>query len=289
MKWSRLLLLCLTVSGVSCKFRHTEKNEERVAAFLTSTRAASMTIWKDKKIRGISPEDYASLSTALAAPPDETIKFKGAKNGGGVLRFIQKDEDSFIGSAVPITHDGYFLTAAHCAENLTHLQVGVHNLNARFAIAPARVVWKSAGGWKHGPDFALLHAPLEPILPLRIADPDKIKIDSPVLTCGYSGSASAHSGGKILTVSSQENDPSGARWRRVGHSAPAAKGDSGGPVIGPDGYLLAITTSGYWRFAFPFGLEQVWGHQSLAVAPDPAWIQALINKDRAGRKSKRPT
>ena len=265
---------------------------ERVGNLLNTRRTASMTVWKDKTIRGLSPPAYAGLATAMAVPPDAVFQLKETKGAAGSvkvgIRFKQSD-DFFIGSAVPITHDGYFLTAAHCTEDLTHLQVGVLTRSKTFAIAPARVIWKSAGPSEKGPDFALLHAPLMPFFPINMVDPEQLRIGLPVLTCGHAGSKPNYSGGKIVSLSKRETNSSGAHWRRVAHNAPTAVGDSGGPVIGADGQLLAITTAGYWRCAFPFGLKQVWGYQGLAVTPDPAWIQSLIKKDRARHKGSQKT
>ena len=293
MKRSLPFLFCVAATCVSCQTKHTDEYMARVGAVLNSRREASMTVWEDKKIRGLSPHAYAGLVTTMALPSDATVKLKQSKGPAGSVRIGIKvryrNDDGFVGSVVAITDDGYFLTAAHCAENLTQMKVVVFTRAKIFAVAPARVIWKSAGPSEKGPDFALLHAPLIPFFPINMADPVQLRTGLPVLTSGSTGNKPGHSGGKILSLSKRETDSSGAHWRRVGHSAPTAVGDSGGPVIGSDGQLLAITTAGYWRFAFPFGLEQVWGHQSLAVAPDPDWIQSLIYQDRAGRKSKRPT
>lgn len=288
MNWSHLLLCCVAVSGVSCQIRYTGENMERAGRVLNTRRAASMAGWKDKTIRGLSPPAYAGLVTALTLPPDVVFTLRETKGATGSvkvgIRLKPEGDDFFIGSAVPLTRDGYFLTAAHCTEALTHLQVGVLTRNRTFAIAPARVIWKSAGPSEKGPDFALLHAPLRPFFSINMAEPDQLRIGLPVLTCGHSGSKPNHSGGKILRLSRREGNADGASWRRIAHSAPTAVGDSGGPVIGTAGELLGITTSGYWRFAFPFRLQQVWGYQGIAVAPDPSWIRALIEHDRDHRQ-----
>lgn len=292
MKWSRLLLLCLTVSGVSCqhKFTGSESETLRDDAILRSRRAASMAVWKDKTIKGVTPSVYAALVTALILPPDANVKLRQTKVAGKTTKLVlkAKGKDLSAGSAVPITGDGYFLTAAHTTDDFSHVLLAAPLKSKTFGFARARVVWRRApaGG---GPDFALLHVSLAPFAPVAMAAPDTLRIGLPVLSCGYSGKSPGPAGGRILSLSQLESDASGARWRWIGHSAPVNSGDSGGPVIGSDGQLLGITTSINYRFVIPFGINRHWGYQGIAVAPDPAWIQALINKDRAVRQSKRPT
>lgn len=293
MKWARLFLCSAAAFIVSCQVRYTDENMEKVGTVINSRRAVSMSVWKEKTIRGLSPHAYAGLVTAMALPPDSIVRWKESQGPAGSVRvrinIKPSNNDAFMGSAVPITHDGYFLTAAHCADNLTSIQLGILTRDKTYAIVRARVIWKSAGPSEKGPDVALLHAPLVPFLAMNMADPDQLRIGLPVLTSGCAENKRSQSGGKIISLGQRETDSSGAHWRRMGHSAPTAVGDSGGPVIGPDGQLLAITTAGYWRVAFPLGLQQVWGYQGVSVAPDPVWIMSLIKQDRVRQKIKRST
>lgn len=292
MMWPRLFLLCLTLSGVSCqhKFSGSESETLRDDAILRSRRAASMAVWKDKTIKGVTPSAYAALVTALVLPPQANVKLGQTKVAGNPTKLVikAKGKDLSAGSAVPVTGDGYFLTAAHTTDDFSHVMLGVPLKSKTFGLARARVVWRSAPAGE-GPDFALLHAPLAPFAPVSMTGLDALRIGLPVLSCGYSGKSPGPAGGRILSLSQLESDASGARWRWIGHSAPVNNGDSGGPVIGSDGQLLGITTSINYRFVLPFGINRHWRYQGVAVAPDPDWIQSLIYQDRARRKSKRPT
>ncbi|MES2465719.1 MAG: serine protease [Verrucomicrobiota bacterium] len=292
MIWPRLFLLFLTLSGVSCqhKFSGSESETLRDDAILRSRRAASMDVWKDKTIKGFTPSAYAPLATAMVLPPDAKVKLQQTKVDGNTTKLVlkAKGKDLSAGSAVPITGDGYFLTAAHNTDDFSHVLLAVPLKSKTFGVARARVVWRSAPAGK-GADIALLHAPLLPFAPLTMAAPDTLLTGMPVLICGYSGNNPTPAGGKILSLSEPATDASGAVWQQIRHSAPVNGGDSGGAIIGPEGQLLGITTSIHYRFVYPFGIKRHWAYKGLAAALDPEWIQALINKDRARRKSKRPT
>jgi S1-C subfamily serine protease len=290
MKWSRLLLLCLTVSGMSCQHKFTWNESKSLRddadAILRPRRTPSMAVWKDKTIRGTAPDAYAAVFTALVLPPDAKVTMRQTKVAGTTTKLVfhAKGKNLYAGSAVPITGDGYFLTAAHTTDDFSHVQLAAPLKSKTFGLARARVVWRSAPFGK-GPDIALLHAPLLPFATVTMADPDTLRTGVPVLSCGYSGKSPGPAGGKILDLSEPKTDASGGRWRWIGHSAPINSGDSGGPIIGSQGQLLGITTSTHYRLLIPFGINRHWRYRGVAVAPDPAWVHSLIKKDRAGRNS----
>jgi hypothetical protein len=91
------------------------------------------------------------------------------------------------------------------------------------------------------------------------------------------------SGGLLLDQGPVQDIPSLARWRQLKHTAPLAPGDSGGPVIDERGRLLGINAEVHCHLVHVLGRDRLWNYSSIAVSPDPAWIQALVEKDRAQR------
>lgn len=285
MNWIFLLLIGPAFLVTSCQSKPTPEYDARIDAVLNPRRPDSLAYWQQKTIRGLNPPAYAGLVTALVLPPGVSLEMKQITLPGGSqsMKLKAKGKELFMGSAVPITADGYFLTAAHNLEDVSSLILLAPAKTKVFGIAPARVVWKS-GSVKDGPDLALIHVPLAPFAVMAMTEPATLQAGTPVLTSGYSGNKPGQSGGRILSLGKMEENGDGARWRRLGHSAPLAHGDSGGPLIGADGSLLGVNTAWSGRVVFPLGLSQIWGYQGLAVAPDPHWIQALIKEDRAARK-----
>lgn len=289
MKWTKncqfLLFLFLTPGMVSCQHKFTGEAAEslRDDQILGARRPSSMRIWEGKRIRGIPAADYSGLATAILLPPQAKVQWRpGSRDGSTPNSFRASGKDLSCGSAVPLTADGYFLTAAHNTNDFKHVQVGACSGDQTFTLTTARVVWKSAamGG---GGDFAVLHAPMGTFLPLQISDPDSLQVGMPVLCSGWSGRSPEPAGGKILSLSKEIPDESGASWRWIGHSAPILGGDSGGPVIGVSGELLGITTSIHYRLILPFGLNRHWRYQGIAVAPHPNWLRKVIGMDRQSR------
>jgi S1-C subfamily serine protease len=198
-----------------------------------------------------------------------------------VLRYaILRDENGSIGSAAAIDHRGYLITAAHCVSGksprLWMLDWKEGTTTVKLEAKSTRVVWRGDTS-KGEPDLAVL----------RISEPL-----ARVFTW-----ASAYKAGDIVAAIGpnydipKESEPLAlqiesfagriVRSKASTHQsilleAPAHPGDSGGPVILPDGSLLGITSEGGWLLTF-----RLLRHRALVVRPDLPWLQSIIDKDFA--------
>ncbi len=279
------LLVIIAALGVSCHgVPDTEQQRIRITSFLNERRPASLAFWKDKSIMGQSPPDFVADRMAILLPPGIELKIKHTIQADHhrVSIDFTTTKTLTVGSAVAVSTDGYFLTAAHCVEVGPRFTLIVLNKSQGATAAKARVVWR--GDYtKDGPDLALIQAPVRPdntLTPTMTANTGR-----PVLTFGFGSQglprlAYGASGGKINFLGSFQQTADGARWREIGHTAPMAPGDSGGPLINEAGELLGINVTVGGAAIFPWGLNQIWRYQGTAIAADPDWISHLIDQDR---------
>jgi serine protease Do len=193
-----------------------------------------------------------------------------------------------LSAAVPITRDGYFLTAAHCV-NMESLTLVAFDAKRRLVNLPARVVWKGEEA-----DLALVHAEMRPLEPFRVADGSALTGGTRVVIAGWSGAikntAPPLAAGRVRQVSGWRRTASGAVWCEVEHDAPLNQGDSGGPLLTLDGGLVGINSQlgfefgGMWRALLGIAgpLDQPFaGYNGLAVCPDAGWVMRMVEADRA--------
>jgi S1-C subfamily serine protease len=292
-----ILLLAMAWPGVSCQFKDTDQNRARAAALINPRREASLVYWKDKTLHGRPALDFPPLITGIVLPPNVRTTYKVTLLPGGVYQYdmvFSTTGTFFAGAAVPLTRDGYFLTAAHCVDQGPGCTLVAPAINETFRTVPARVVWRG-GNHKDDPDLALIHAPLTPHTILAMAPLDTLYRNQPVLTSGVGSNGfpklkQGAGGGHLAEIGRIQEKPDGEKWRQFSHTAPLAPGDSGGPVIGEDGKLLGINTAIAGAAFFPFGFNKIWRYRGSGEAADSAWIQSLIDQDRKDRKvrKKRP-
>jgi S1-C subfamily serine protease len=194
-----------------------------------------------------------------------------------------------LSAAVPITRDGYFLTAAHCV-NMESLTLVAFDAKRRLVNLPARVVWKGEEA-----DLALVHVGMRPLEPFRLADGSALAAGTRVVIAGWSGAikntAPPLAAGRVKQVTGwRREDASGAVWCDVEHDAPLNQGDSGGPLLTLDGGLVGINSllgfefGGMWRALLGIAgpLDQPFaGYNGLAVCPDAGWVMRMVESDRA--------
>lgn len=216
------------------------------------------------------------------------------------LKAVDPNKPQAYGWAVPLTDDGYFLTAAH----LLHKAPGPHYLlNAKtgeLSSGPVRVVWDGWDGIDSEElevlipaDFAIVHTSLQSdayavwawdweLRPgTEFVAPGGIRFWPPRLTAG-----------SLMSVQ-QGLDGYGRVWPddRIGtvvlwHGAHIGRGDSGSPVFLPNGRLAAITIGGGTRRAFaetPVDGSGAAGERvpvAAAVRPDPDSVMETIRRDR---------
>ena len=285
MHFPSLFLVFIAALEVSCQgIPDTDQQRTKITSVLNKRRPASLVFWKDKSIMGQSPPDFVADRMAILLPPDIELKIKHTIQADHhrVSLDFTFTKTLTVGSAVAVSTDGYFLTAAHCVEVGPRFTLIALNKSQGATAATARVVWR--GDYtKDGPDLALIHAPARPdntLTPTMAANTGR-----PVLTCGFGSQgfprlAYGASGGTINDLGPIQESTDGARWREIGHTAPMTPGDSGGPLISEAGELLGINVTVGGAAIFPLGLNQIWGYQGTAIAADPGWISSLIRQDR---------
>ncbi len=262
---------------------------------LLARRPSSLAGWQDETTpRGLtlkSTERRTALLLIGWKSPTVTTFTDAA--GTQHTFVLGPSQGASVGSAVPITRDGYFLTAAHCVADARQLKVFALTRDLRLTKAEARVVWTS-GLKLGGADLALIHAPLDLAKPFPLADPTSLAPGDPVALTGWSKlgfhDSTGKSAGRLVSVSPPEHGAAGFSWRVVEHNAPFNSGDSGGPLITPGGRLVAINAQ-----AVPSMLaflrvmtgstgpsdRPIAGYTSRAFAPDLDWLWQTIVADRA--------
>ncbi len=268
----------LSLGATACQ---TVAGDDALAArgrILNARKAASLEPWKHRVIQHRPATRYAGEAAVWLLPAAARSALREGRVAGG-------------GTAVALTPDGYYLTAAH---NIGKAPL----LLARpgrdgWQTGSVRVVW-TGRSMQNGPDLALLKSPLPPArgtTPAHWADL-AAACSRPVLAAGWGtqprgATAPAPAAGHLRDVLDRPSGPfrpssPSPSWRLFTHTAPLARGDSGAPLFNERGELLGLHTGGEFdRVTRAFGREFLHDWISTAVAPDPAWLQSLIDVDRA--------
>jgi S1-C subfamily serine protease len=263
--------------------------EERHSAYATRLverkREASIAEWQSRQIRGQDAVGYANNRTYVVIRGDTTVSLSKTSQTQKVSKgeFDVKARSAFdVGSVTAISHDGYFLTAAHCVDEgpLTVILLGE---TLKPITSSARVVWS---GRKGGPDLALIHAPVKPYAYFPMLPLEGISPGTPILTSGFGGAKQSKSAGKITRVKAPRALPSGAKWLEFNHNAPLLQGDSGGPVVDTGGWFLGLNSTGGIQYIPMIGHPWIRSYQSKSFSPDPEWIRSLIREDREKRRGR---
>lgn len=282
------LLLALSCVLPACRTTGLENDEQtaekRERRNLART-ARSLAPWKEVRIAGIAAENFARVSIARLLSGDTNIQI--VQTGRTTYHFSLEPSPGGggYGSAVPISSDGYFLTAAHCVSQEKPVKVLAWTTEKKLAARTARVVWV---GSKEKADVALLKADIRPAFWLSLARDRTMSPGEGIMMAGFggpyipekAGDRRRVAGGTILKSDAPQSDPGGAKWRAFNHTGPMLPGDSGGPVIAADGTLLGINSSmdeEYYETWFGPWRRKNW---TTAIAPDAAWISCLIEQDR---------
>lgn len=187
-------------------------------------------------------------------------------------RFTQGDapDDADGGSAIPITADGYFLTADHVLASSDGRNVFViYGRSGGLGATRARIVWRSAAS-----DLALLHAPIATPEYYQWTPPKAwVPSSTPVMHAGIATGFKSPSG-KLITGIPPETPLSSAR--RFKHDIPLEPGDSGGPVVDSRGMLIGVNSA--VEFLVP--LETAFFIESEANRPNVGKLMARIVQDR---------
>ncbi len=261
-----------------------EENRAEVRAsavkVLDARKKQSLRFWRDHRLEGEKAEDYVAIRTSLLLCGQVDVVFQevamDTERGVGSAKMLAKLKGkSVFAAACAISADGYYLTAAHCADTEPlFLLVGDERGPRKVR---ARLVWRSLD---EKPDLALLHAPVSRAAFFPLAQPESISSGSKVITDGYGSFKSNPAGGKILKHSVERFVHGETRWLEFHHDAPFVMGDSGGPVVDEKARLLGVGSAiqfNYWRV---LGRPFLCSYRCRAFSADPDWIASLIAEDR---------
>ena len=186
----------------------------------------------------------------------------------------QAPGDSDCGSAVPISSDGYFLTADHVLERSETRNVFlIYGQGKHLALEKARVVWRSGSS-----DLALLHIPKKTPYYYQWTSPQGwLPAGNRVIHGGIS-TGSRSGDGKLGTALAPESLFTGTRKFKI--DIPLQPGDSGGPVVDAYGHLVGINSA--VEFLVP--METAFFIDSEGSRPNIGKIEGLIQGDRAHRR-----
>ncbi len=183
-------------------------------------------------------------------------------------------ERACLGTATPLTKDGYYLTAYHCVEPLANSEkIWVAAKNPADPEKPkcssAEIIWKSRDA-----DIALLRSGLEvPSCFVFSKTGEVLTKGTVVAQCGVRSHCQFGRTREDVSL-----DQPGEQSVVIRHTARSAPGDSGGPLLDVEGKLLGIVTGArvFDRFRLFSG---------IAVRPNADAILSLIEKDRAQRET----
>jgi S1-C subfamily serine protease len=271
-----LALMLLTSCSTMTWYERTEAARER--SFLPH---------EGKKLGGVSLERYILTHTAVLFAHHD-VEASKTKNGWHLDWESSKPDQAYRGLAVPITNDGYFLTARH-ATSAEDLKLFLPQGKGR--IVKARVVWRhegqsfgKAGEADLDPDVAIIHVPTHWDRKVQWASLSEVEKGDAVVAGSRNGDPIAGQFWKQIKPNG-DDDSETLDW--FAHSAPAGPGDSGGPVMLTNGKLLGIHTgAGEAKLTFLWVLYT--RNIGIAIAPDRDRVMQVIEKDRAARAATQP-
>ncbi|MDB6138708.1 MAG: peptidase and chymotrypsin/Hap [Verrucomicrobiaceae bacterium] len=170
-----------------------------------------------------------------------------------------------LGSAAPVSADGWFLTADHVVTGAKgHELIVIYNVAGTRRYGRARVVWQDAKA-----DIALMKA--------AIPTPDYYRF-TPRNRDLQPGSQILHAGmatGNKAQIGELSERVSGRASTGFLHTLRLAPGDSGGPVLLFSGELVGVNTA----VGYVSALDTSFFNASSSSRPDPAVIQKLIEQN----------
>ena len=177
-------------------------------------------------------------------------------------------DDADGGSAIPISPDGYFLTADHVLSHAEGRNVFVlHGQQGRLSSTKARIVWRSPSA-----DLALLHIPIATPRHYAWTSSQKwLPAGTPVIHSGIATGFRSEPGKLVTGI-----PPGSGKFTRFKHDIPLEPGDSGGAVVDAYGRLVGVNSA--VEFLVP--LDTAFFIESEANRPSLRALQRVINADR---------
>jgi S1-C subfamily serine protease len=188
----------------------------------------------------------------------------------------QAPDDADGGSAVPISEDGYFLTADHVLAKMAGRNVFlIYGQGGRLAPAKARVVWRSEAS-----DIALLHIPVRTPYFYRWTPPEQWLPAGTRVIHGGIATGFKSDDGKLGTPLAPQGVFTGNRQFKM--DIPLQPGDSGGPVVDAYGRLVGINSA--VEFLVP--METAFFVDSEGNRPNIRHIETLMEVDRSRNRQR---
>ena len=289
----------------------------RMTDRIAASKAESLKDWETETLGSKSLVESLGSRVALVMVNFDSVSVELDDSGLSIQG--ERPPQGSLGSAVPVSDDGYFLTAAHIVDNAEklHLVVGLSESEGRVQAkgVPARIVWMpkhfSRKGEFNPPtkanqemDFAIIHSVaglLPPLVPFTLSGEDP-RIDQSVMIVGWPilhfedfRNGARLAAGKIVSVHRPDATGAAPVFVEVVHDAPLVMGDSGGPLLDRKGNLIGINSilafkvSSWQYFAMLLGhrpgkLEEL-GYFATAKIPDPEWLWEVIDQDRQRRNA----
>ncbi|WP_367870261.1 serine protease [Luteolibacter sp. Populi] len=214
--------------------------------------------------------DRAVLRKAAARLTAVVISSKAELAPWVESRFTQGQgpDDADGGSAVPISPDGYFITADHVLARSDGRNVFlIHGQLGGLKATKARIVWRSSSS-----DLALLNIPIATPRYYNWTPADHwLPAGTPVVHSGIATGFRSEPGQLVTDI-----PPGKKNAARFKHDIPLEPGDSGGAVIDAYGNLVGVNSA--VEFLVP--LETAFFIESEANRPNVAALQRVIEKDR---------
>lgn len=244
-------LLCLALLGC----RHTVGQGEREESFRPFVQ---------DRVENVPLSEYLSRRTALLLSGAAPRKIERTGNGWNIdlAPVGGRPPELALGSAIPLTHDGCFLTAAHNLVRPPYIVAIVKEDGVAFS--EATVLW-SGSPQVPEEDFAVLKTSLRPEGIFVWDDAEPLRSGMPLASL-----SAPHGlcGGTLLESAPHRNPKLPCGVLRVEHDLPLLQGDSGGPVVGRDGRLVGMNVLQKGNLTA--------SNCGWAIRPERKWILALV-------------
>lgn len=236
-------------------------------------------LWSGFQVQGQSIRAYAADWTMLLIEgEDANFTRTPTPDGRVTLGFLGKNLS--IGTAVPVTHDGYILTAAHCVDNGKPLTLLLKMDRRDVQEGKPRLVWK--GNYSEGaePDLALLHVNAKLPSAFHLKQPGTVLPGTMVFSSGHGQGGEALLHGRVLSSEILHHRHKELSWTETRISTPLVPGDSGGVLMNKQGDFLGVHSRIQSSMFRAGGADWMWGYQSVTVCPDMRWMLSMIEADR---------
>ena len=259
-------------------------------------KAKTLRRWKSHRIGNENAIEYVQARTGFLLTCDHTMSVRTDPpklNPDGSI-YVDPDRPPIAnGTATAVTSDGYWLTAAHVMDQHKYVYLGtladkdpdsLYDLQLE-ELYPVRVVWSGKSDSEPGlPDLALIHTEIQPDKHFTLLRPPVLSPEDRVLAAGFGDAQPAQSAGAILKKESLKAPKSGARWMLYLSDVPIVPGDSGGPLMTPEGQLLGVNVGAQFGMRGFLGRNMMVGYRARTISPDTDWIRKLILEDREEQK-----